>query len=110
MQLKSRHYEAPDMAQAMELCYERGWTDGLPVVPPTADRIEAMLTAAGLAADKQVTFIENRQVPQATMNGSFSFRERCAPLGVETFLLQALRQCGAELLGLFSRDRCASGK
>ena len=62
MQLQSRSYDAPDMAQAIELCYARGWTDGLPVIPPTADRIESMLAAAGLAPDKQVAFIENRQV------------------------------------------------
>jgi hypothetical protein len=62
MQLKSRHYEAPDMGEAMELCYAKGWTDGLPVVPPTADRIRAMLTAAGLEPDQQLAFIENRQV------------------------------------------------
>ena len=62
MQLKSRHYEAADMAAAMELCYEKGWSDGLPVVPPTAERITAMLDAAGLEPDKQVAFIENRQV------------------------------------------------
>ena len=23
--------------------YERGWTDGLPIVPPTEERVEAML-------------------------------------------------------------------
>jgi len=30
----------------MEEMYERGWTDGLPVVPPTLDRVEAMLGGA----------------------------------------------------------------
>jgi hypothetical protein len=28
---------------AIELCFERGWTDGLPVVPPTEARVRAML-------------------------------------------------------------------
>ena len=27
----------------IEVCYENGWTDGLPVVPPTPDRVERML-------------------------------------------------------------------
>ncbi len=62
MQLKSRYYEALDMAEAMELCYAKGWTDGLPVVPPTEQRITAMLNACRLEPDKQVAFIENRQV------------------------------------------------
>ena len=29
--------------QAIEYCYERGWTDGLPVVPATASDVEAFL-------------------------------------------------------------------
>ena len=33
---------------AIEICYERGWTDGLPVVPPTPDRVAALLDFAGL--------------------------------------------------------------
>jgi hypothetical protein len=62
MQLKSLHYDAADMDAAMELCIEKGWSDGLPVVPPTAVRVTAMLEACGLEPDKQVAFIENRQV------------------------------------------------
>jgi hypothetical protein len=30
----------------MEEMFERGWTDGLPVVPPTRERVEAMLSGA----------------------------------------------------------------
>ena len=29
------------------LYYRRGWTDGLPIVPPTLDRVDAMLRASG---------------------------------------------------------------
>jgi hypothetical protein len=62
MELKSRRYTAPDLGGAMELCYTNGWTDGLPVVPPTAERIQAMLEAAGLDPQHQLAFIENRQI------------------------------------------------
>ena len=41
----------PDSLDAIEECYRRGWTDGLPVTPPTADRVQAMLDGAGLAPD-----------------------------------------------------------
>ena len=41
----------PDSLDAIEECYRRGWTDGLPVVPPTADRVQAMLDAVGLEPD-----------------------------------------------------------
>jgi hypothetical protein len=62
VELKSRRHTVNDLASAIELCYTNGWTDGLPVVPPTAERIVAMLEAGGVAPDKQLAFIENRQV------------------------------------------------
>jgi hypothetical protein len=33
----------------VEIYYEKGWTDGLPVVPPTREKIDALLRAGGLA-------------------------------------------------------------
>ena len=36
-----------DPVQAIEECYARGWTDGLPVVPPTVERVSAMLEYVG---------------------------------------------------------------
>jgi hypothetical protein len=62
MELASRRHTVSDLAGAMELCYTNGWTDGLPVVPPTAERITAMLDAAGLTPDHQLAFIENRPI------------------------------------------------
>jgi hypothetical protein len=62
MELKSRRHTASDIGGAIDLCYTNGWTDGLPVVPPTAERVTAMLEASGLAPDHQLAFIENRQV------------------------------------------------
>ncbi|MBV8394545.1 MAG: TlpA family protein disulfide reductase, partial [Alphaproteobacteria bacterium] len=39
-----RIHEAPDdLLAAIDFCYEQGWTDGLPVVPPVVDRVKAML-------------------------------------------------------------------
>jgi hypothetical protein len=37
---------------AIEACFERGWSDGLPVVPPTQERVLAMLEGTGRAADE----------------------------------------------------------
>ena len=42
-------HEVPDSLNAIEECYGRGWTDGLPVVPPTSDRVGEMLDYAGLS-------------------------------------------------------------
>ena len=36
-----------DELSAIDWCYEQGWTDGLPVVPPARDRVERFLAAAG---------------------------------------------------------------
>ena len=36
-----------DVGGAIEYCYEQGWTDGLPVVPPEPVRVEAMLSMEG---------------------------------------------------------------
>ena len=36
-----------DVLAAIDACYERGWTDGLPVVPPEMSRVEAMLAMEG---------------------------------------------------------------
>jgi hypothetical protein len=47
-ELLSKRYAVDDPGQAIELCFEKGWTDGLPVVPPTESRVCAMLDAVGL--------------------------------------------------------------
>ena len=49
MQLASGCYEVADPAAAQEFYHDRGWTDGLPVVPPSAASVEACLEWAGLA-------------------------------------------------------------
>ena len=61
-ELASRPVTVADLGAAIELCYTNGWTDGLPVVPATAERIKAMLEAGGVEPGRQVAFIENRQV------------------------------------------------
>ena len=38
-----RSVEWSDTVEAIERCYELGWTDGLPVVPPTVARVEDFL-------------------------------------------------------------------
>jgi hypothetical protein len=41
--LRSRRVEVPVLEDEMEFGYTRGWSDGLPVVPPTERRVLAML-------------------------------------------------------------------
>jgi len=47
VELTSKQFELDSVAEAIEFCYERGWTDGLPVVPPTAERVAAFLERCG---------------------------------------------------------------
>ncbi len=39
---------------AVEECYRRGWTDGLPVAPPTVEKVAVMLEYVGLEPDRML--------------------------------------------------------
>jgi len=60
--LTSKRHQVQATSDPVEFCFQQGWTDGLPVVPPTADRVGAMLEAARLAPGKQIAFVEHRSV------------------------------------------------
>ena len=47
---ESAVFEVDDAAEANELFQRNGWTDGLPIVPPTEDAVARFLAAAGLAS------------------------------------------------------------
>jgi hypothetical protein len=52
MPLSSTEVETTGWPEAIEACFERGWTDGLPVVPATAVRVQQFLAAAGRKPDE----------------------------------------------------------
>src|SRR5262245_38452804 len=49
-----------DPAELIEAYYERGWTDGLPVVPPTEKSVASMLAAASLHGDQILGVVAER--------------------------------------------------
>jgi hypothetical protein len=49
-------------SEQIELCYARGWTDGLPVVPPSRALVDEMLAAAALAPDAVIAEMPSRKV------------------------------------------------
>jgi hypothetical protein len=55
--LRSRRVEAGSAEDEFELCFARGWTDGLPVVPPTEARVRRMLAGTTRAADEVVAVV-----------------------------------------------------
>ena len=51
MSLRSTVHETDDLFAAQELFHARGWTDGLPVVPPTEAAVRACLKGAAPPPD-----------------------------------------------------------
>src|SRR6516162_8617634 len=52
--LLAKTYEVEDFAAAQELYHSNGWTDGLPVVPPTEAAVAACLEWAGMPPDQLI--------------------------------------------------------
>src|SRR2546430_1408508 len=52
--LASAEHPIAGWAEAIEAYFERGWTDGLPVVPATEEAVRPFLDAVGLAPDAVV--------------------------------------------------------
>ncbi len=52
--LSSARHRVDSDDDALELCYARGWTDGLPVVPPTTGRVLRFVEASGREPDDVV--------------------------------------------------------
>ena len=42
------------MTKAFEYAYDQGWTDGLPIIPPTPESVQAFVAAAGRPADEVI--------------------------------------------------------
>ena len=45
------------------LFYERGWTDGLPIIPPTEERVREMLAATGRNSQEVIATLPPRSAP-----------------------------------------------
>ena len=52
--LQARKIELAESEDIMEACFERGWSDGLPLVPPTPLRVARMLSGTDCSADEIV--------------------------------------------------------
>ena len=53
--------DVDDGVDLAEWCYEQGWTDGRPVVPPTPDKVAAAVAAAGRPGDDVVCAYPERR-------------------------------------------------
>jgi len=60
--LQSEAFEIPDTVEgATNLFFARGWTDGLPIIPPTEERVRAMLRYTDRDPDEVVGVLPPRQ-------------------------------------------------
>jgi len=55
-------FEYPSYHELIEDYFERGWTDGLPIVPPTPELVESFLSYAGLEPDDVLGTVPTREV------------------------------------------------
>jgi hypothetical protein len=55
MRLISEQIDAKDSIEAAnELFYQRGWTDGLPIIPPTEERVRKMLSSTNRDPQEEI--------------------------------------------------------
>ena len=52
VQIDSRRINVAALEDDIEICFERGWSDGLPLVPPTEERVYRMLQGTQRAPDE----------------------------------------------------------
>lgn len=62
-QLKARKIDVAESEDIMEACYDRGWSDGLPIVPPTPLRVMRMLQATKRDAEEIIGNIPPNNAP-----------------------------------------------
>lgn len=60
--LTAEQHQYADAFDLQEDYFARGWTDGLPIVPPTPALVERFLSFAGLAPDTVVGVLDQREV------------------------------------------------
>ena len=65
----TQHDVADDVLDAIDYCYAQGWTDGLPVVPPEAGRVAAMLQMEGRPAETVIAHHPATQI-DLTLHGA----------------------------------------
>ncbi len=62
MTLQAERHTFQDWDDVQDAYYKRGWTDGLPIVPPTPDKVEQFLAYAGLESGEVLGTIPTREV------------------------------------------------
>ena len=105
----TRVLDVGDDVDLIEYCYAQGWTDGLPVVPPTAAKVTEAVAASGRPGDDIVCSYVERQrevtVEQVAIN---SVMAGCRPeyLPVVLAIVEAM---ATESFGLHASNATTGG-
>jgi hypothetical protein len=62
VELESIRHQVADSDEAIDFCFRQGWSDGLPVVPPTEDRVTRMVEGAGRSPEDVAGVIADRDI------------------------------------------------
>lgn len=61
--LSSPQYDVDSLEAAIELYHAKGWTDGLPIIPPTAEKVSRFVEASGHEPDDVIgEYYERRRI------------------------------------------------
>jgi hypothetical protein len=71
--LSSKAYDVDDFVAAQELFHSNGWTDGLPIVPPTEAAVQACLDWALMPPDQLIGIEPVREQPITAETVDHSF-------------------------------------
>jgi len=78
--LHARREEWQDTDAFLADAFERGWTDGLPVVAPTPEKVEAFLAVAGLEPETVLGAVPTREVTVTAEHAAINaVMAGCAP-------------------------------
>jgi hypothetical protein len=103
--LRSTAYEVEDANEANELYQRNGWTDGLPVVPPTEPLVRAALEYVGLEPDALIGLEPVRQRPiSAEKLAINAIMAGCRPIDLPVVIAVVRAVCESE----FSLHGCTA--
>ena len=95
--LTSSIHEVNDDTDLFEFCYSQGWTDGLPVVPPTPAKVTSFLKYASLEPDAVIGHSMG-EVSAAVVAGVLSPAEGLRVIASRSRLMAQLVEKGAVAL------------
>jgi hypothetical protein len=99
-------------AEIGELFYRRGWTDGLPIVPPTPERVREMLRGADISPEFAVAVLPpldgQATIEKIAVNAVMA---GCRPAHMPILIaaVEAVSQSEADLRGVAARWSGSSG-